>query len=103
VLNRELDADFDLEDFDHVALFDREHEWIEMPPARAAGGTRRCVRALDLSVHFDEGEEMRTEISAKFTTRAPRSRSVGRRARARALADRPRELFRADALKRSAG
>jgi L-histidine N-alpha-methyltransferase len=25
------------------------------------------VRNLDLSVHFDVGEELRTEISAKFT------------------------------------
>ncbi len=30
VLNRELGADFDPDDFDHVALWDREHEWIEM-------------------------------------------------------------------------
>jgi L-histidine Nalpha-methyltransferase len=66
VLNRELDADFDLDDFDHVALFDREHEWIEMR-LRARRGHTTLVRALDLSVHFDDGEEMRTEISAKFT------------------------------------
>jgi len=66
VLNRELDADFDLEDFDHVALFDREHEWIEMR-LRARRAHTTLVRSLDLPVHFDAGEEMRTEISAKFT------------------------------------
>ena len=66
VLNRELDADFDPEDFDHVALFDREHEWIEMR-LRARREHTTLVRALDLPVHFDAGEEMRTEISAKFT------------------------------------
>lgn len=66
VLNRELDADFDPDDFDHVALFDRKHEWIEMRlRARRAHSTH--VRDLDLHVHFDEGEELRTEISAKFT------------------------------------
>jgi len=66
VLNRELDADFDPEDFDHVALFDRKHEWIEMRlRARRAHSTH--VRGLDLHVHFEEGEELRTEISAKFT------------------------------------
>lgn len=66
VVNRELDAGFDPQDFDHVALFDREHEWIEMR-LRARREHTTLVRALDLPVHFDAGEEMRTEISAKFT------------------------------------
>ena len=66
VLNRELDAEFDPEDFDHVALFDSQHEWIEMR-LRARREHTAMVRALDLPVHFDAGEEMRTEISAKFT------------------------------------
>jgi L-histidine Nalpha-methyltransferase len=66
VLNRELDADFDPEDFDHIALFDSEHEWIEMR-LRSRREHTTLVRALDLPVHFDAGEEVRTEISAKFT------------------------------------
>jgi L-histidine Nalpha-methyltransferase len=66
VLNRELDADFDPDDFEHVALFDAEHEWIEMR-LRARREHTTIVRDLDLPVHFDAGEEMRTEISAKFT------------------------------------
>jgi len=66
VLNRELAADFDPEDFEHVALFDHEHEWIEMR-LRAKRAHTTIVRALDLPVHFERGEEMRTEISAKFT------------------------------------
>jgi L-histidine Nalpha-methyltransferase len=66
VLNRELDAAFDPEDFDHVALFDPQHEWVEMR-LRARREHTTLVRALDLPVHFDAGEEMRTEISAKFT------------------------------------
>jgi L-histidine N-alpha-methyltransferase len=66
VLNRELGASFDPDDFDHVALFDREHEWIEMR-LRARRALTTFVRALDLPVHFEAGEEMRTEISAKFT------------------------------------
>jgi L-histidine N-alpha-methyltransferase len=66
VLNRELQADFDPENFDHVALFDAEHEWIEMR-LRARHEQTIVVRGLDLPVHFDAGEEMRTEISAKFT------------------------------------
>jgi L-histidine N-alpha-methyltransferase len=66
VLNRELDADFDPDDFEHVALFDRKHEWIEMR-LRARREHSTHVRGLDLHVHFDAGEELRTEISAKFT------------------------------------
>ncbi len=66
VLNRELQADFDPEDFDHVALFDAEHEWIEMR-LRARRELTTVVHGLDLAVHFDAGEELRTEISAKFT------------------------------------
>jgi len=66
VLNRELSADFDPEDFEHVALFDEQHEWIEMR-LRARREHTTLVRDLDLPVHFDAGEELRTEISAKFT------------------------------------
>ncbi len=66
VLNRELDADFDPEDFEHVARFDPEHEWIEMR-LRARREHTTHVRALDLPVRFAAGEELRTEISAKFT------------------------------------
>jgi L-histidine N-alpha-methyltransferase len=66
VLNRELQADFDPEDFEHVAIFNREHEWIEMR-LRARRKHTTTVRDLGLSVNFEQGEEMRTEISAKFT------------------------------------
>ena len=44
VVNRELDADFDLDAFEHVAFFDREHEWIEMR-LRAAARAARARRA----------------------------------------------------------
>lgn len=66
VLNRELDADFDPEDFEHVALFDTDNEWIEMR-LRARRAHTAVVRDLDLEVRFERGEELRTEISAKFT------------------------------------
>jgi L-histidine N-alpha-methyltransferase len=66
VINRELEADFDVEAFEHVAFFDREREWIEMR-LRASRRMRVDVRALDLAVEFAPREELRTEISAKFT------------------------------------
>ncbi|MGH3438380.1 MAG: L-histidine N(alpha)-methyltransferase [Sciscionella sp.] len=65
VLNRELGADFDIDAFDHVALWDPRQEWIEMR-LRAARAMRVRVPAVDLEVEFAEGEELRTEISAKF-------------------------------------
>jgi L-histidine N-alpha-methyltransferase len=66
VLNRELDADFDPALFAHRAVWSPEHEWIEMRLV-ATAPSKVHVAALDLSVAFEEGEEMRTEISAKFT------------------------------------
>jgi L-histidine Nalpha-methyltransferase len=65
VINRELGADFDLDLFQHVALWDAEQEWIEMR-LRSLVAQRVDVPGLDLVVDFAEGEEMRTEVSAKF-------------------------------------
>ncbi len=80
VINRELDADFDPEDFDHVALFDREHEWIEMR-LRARREQRRRDRAPWICrCTSSAGEEMRTEISAKFTPERVAGRPRGGRA-----------------------
>jgi L-histidine N-alpha-methyltransferase len=65
VLNRELGADFVPERFEHLAFFDPEREWIEM---RLRSTDHQVVRvpALSLEVTFEAGEEVRTEISAKF-------------------------------------
>jgi L-histidine N-alpha-methyltransferase len=66
VVNRELDADFVPDSFDHVAFFDRDREWIEMR-LRAQRPQRVTVGKLGLRLTFAAGEELRTEISAKFT------------------------------------
>jgi L-histidine N-alpha-methyltransferase len=65
VLNAELGADFDLDSFEHVARWDAEHEWIEMR-LRSMYVQEARVRDLGLVVRFSAGEEMRTEVSAKF-------------------------------------
>ena len=65
VINRELQADFDVEAFEHVAFFDRRREWVEMR-LRSMDDQVVRVELLDLDVAFDAGEEIRTEISAKF-------------------------------------
>jgi dimethylhistidine N-methyltransferase len=66
VLARELGASIDDTCFDHVARWDPDEEWIEM---RLRARTQLSVHfeALDGTVRFDRGEELRTEISAKFT------------------------------------
>lgn len=65
VLNRELDADFVPAAFAHVARWDPDQEWIEMR-LRATRPQRVHVAGLGLTVDFSAGEEMRTEVSAKF-------------------------------------
>jgi len=66
VLNRELGADFVPEAFDHIAFYDRRHDWIEMR-LRAQRPCSVLIADLGLRVEFAAGEELRTEISAKFT------------------------------------
>lgn len=66
VLNRELDADFDLDRFDHVARFDEDGSFIEMR-LRSRTAQRVVIAELDLEVDFADGEDLRTEISTKFT------------------------------------
>jgi L-histidine Nalpha-methyltransferase len=71
VINRELGADFDVEAFEHVALWNADDERIEMW-LRASRAMRVTIAALQLTVHFETGEQMRTELSAKFTERRVR-------------------------------
>ncbi|MDT5236217.1 MAG: L-histidine Nalpha-methyltransferase [Mycobacterium sp.] len=65
VVNRELDADFDLDAFEHVARWNADEERIEMW-LRATSAQRVLIAALDLAVEFAAGEEMLTEVSCKF-------------------------------------
>lgn len=65
VINAELSADFDPDAFAHVSHWDADAEWIEMR-LRSVRDQRVRVGDLDLDVDFRTGEEMRTEISAKF-------------------------------------
>ena len=65
VLNRELDGDIDPDAFEHVAVWNDQDEWIEMR-LRARSDQTLHLTALDLTVELVEGEQIRTEISAKF-------------------------------------
>ena len=66
VLNNELGANFDPEDFEHVAFFDPDNSWIDI---RLRSLTEQFIdlKTLDMRTHFARNEEMRTEISTKFT------------------------------------
>ncbi len=66
VLNKELQANFDLSSFEHVAIWNKEQEWIEMR-LRSRRDQNVYIKDLDLMVPFFQGEEILTEISAKFT------------------------------------
>jgi L-histidine N-alpha-methyltransferase len=66
VVNRELDATFDTEAYDHVAIWNGDERRIEMR-LRSQRAQRVAVRALDLNVMFNAGEDLLTEISSKFT------------------------------------
>lgn len=68
VLNRELDGDFDPDEFDHVARFDVDESRIEMLLRARRPQTVR-VAAADLEIELAAGEDIRTEISTKFTPR----------------------------------
>ncbi|MBD0418875.1 L-histidine N(alpha)-methyltransferase [Streptomyces sp. TRM S81-3] len=72
VINRELGADFDPAAFDHVALWNAGREWIEMRLRSRTAQTVK-VQELDLAVDFEAGEELRTEVSAKFRKDGVRS------------------------------
>lgn len=66
VINQELDGDFDLDAFTHVARWNAGEQRIEMW-LRAERDMVVCIDDLDLQVAFAAGEEMHTEISCKFT------------------------------------
>jgi L-histidine N-alpha-methyltransferase len=66
VLNRELGADFDPSAFEHVARYDEDESRVDIR-LRSLGDQTVIVGDLDLKVSFAAGEEMRTELSCKFT------------------------------------
>ena len=94
VVNAGLDADFDPEAFEHVAFFDEANSWIEMR-LRANGAQQVRIEGADLEVTFADGEEIRTEISAKFTREARRARAGRGRTAPRRVLHRRVEAVRA--------
>ncbi len=66
VLNEQLGGNFDPDVFRHVALWNEDEQWIEMR-LRAEEATEISLTEVGITVQFEEGEDLLTEISAKFT------------------------------------
>ena len=66
VINRELDADFAIDDYEHVAFYDPDQEWVDIR-LRATNAYVVHLDLLDLAVDIRAGEDIRTEISSKFS------------------------------------
>jgi len=66
VLNDQLGGNFDPDGFTHVAVWNEDEQWIEMR-LRAQEATEVVLTEADITVRFEEGEDLLTEISAKFT------------------------------------
>jgi L-histidine N-alpha-methyltransferase len=65
-INANLAGDFDLDAFEHVAFFDEQNSWIEMR-LRSTCDQHVHIGAIDLDLEFVADDEIRTEISRKFS------------------------------------
>jgi L-histidine N-alpha-methyltransferase len=65
-INRELDADFDLKQFAHLARINHEARSVEMH-LRSMRRQRVSIAAAELEVEFEEGETIWTESSHKYS------------------------------------
>jgi dimethylhistidine N-methyltransferase len=63
-MNRELDADFNLDTFEHHAFYNRERHRIEM---HLASSKRQKVKVRGETIDFRAGETIHTENSYKYT------------------------------------
>ena len=65
VVNRLADADFDPEAFRHLAFWDEKNAWMDIRQV-SERAQHVHLRAIDLELDLYAGEEIRTEISAKY-------------------------------------
>lgn len=66
VLDRELGADFDPAAFDYVAWYDEANAWVDIR-LRSRRAQRVRIPGASLVVDFAAGEDIRAEISCKYT------------------------------------
>ena len=65
-INSTFDANFDMDAFTHVAFFDESNHWIEMR-LRSLKSQQVVVPGLGIEFELADGEDIRTEISTKFS------------------------------------
>ena len=101
VLNARFGTDFKPADFEHVAFWDPGRSWIEM--------RLRAVRAIGASMPGDDrrfelevGDEIRTEISCKFTRTSFAQQLVGTGLELDAWWSDPEDLFALALVRRRA-
>jgi L-histidine N-alpha-methyltransferase len=99
VLNDRLGADFDPSDFEHVAFYDRERQWIEMR-LRARRAVEARVAAAGVTLRLGPGEEVRTELSCKYTRASLAARLAGSGLVLERFLTDPSELFASVLLRR---
>lgn len=92
VINARFGASFDVGAFEHVAFYDREHAWIEMR-LRARRTTRASFPSAALDFTFERGDEIRTEISCKFTRESVEARASAAGLRLDLWLTDPEDLF----------
>jgi L-histidine N-alpha-methyltransferase len=102
VLNARLGADFDPEGFAHVAFYDRAHAWIEMR-LRSVRLQRVRIPAARLDLIFEAQEEIRTEISCKYTRSSFARLASGTGLALERWYTDPEKLFALALLRRSTG
>jgi len=100
VVNGALAADFVPEAWEHVAFYDPEHAWIEMR-LRATRNMRVSVQAAGLALEFRAGDEIRTELSCKYTQESFGARVVGTGLRIERWFTDPEHLFASVLLRRA--
>jgi L-histidine N-alpha-methyltransferase len=100
VVNTQLCADFDPGAFEHVAFYDRERAWIEMR-LRATRDVAVSIPGADLSLDLRRGDEIRTELSCKYTRPSLEDRLAGTGLKLEGWFTDPDELFAVALLRRS--
>ncbi|MCG6923725.1 MAG: L-histidine N(alpha)-methyltransferase [Acidobacteria bacterium] len=100
VVNTHLGADFEPEAFEHVAFYDPDNAWIEMR-LRATRGMRVSIPGANLQMVLEPGDEIRTELSCKYTRGSLEARLPGTGLCVEAWYTDPDQLFACALLRRS--
>jgi L-histidine N-alpha-methyltransferase len=100
VVNAHLGADFDPDAFEHVAFYDRKNTWIEMR-LRAARDMRVSIPEADLRLELRRGNEVRTELSCKYTRTSVEERLGGTGLRVEGWHTDSEDLFACALLRRT--